>query len=327
MNILVTGAAGYVGSVVTEELAKAGDFVIALDNLRQGHREAIDPGAVFVQADLGNLEELEGVFRRYQIAAVMHLAADSLVEHSMTDPRRYFQNNVICGVNLLDIMLKHDVHKLVFSSSAAVYGRPEKTPIEETDQTIPINPYGESKLILERILNWYGHAYGFKSVSLRYFNAAGATEHLGEDHDPETHLVPNILKVALGQQESIPIFGMDYPTKDGSCIRDYIHVLDIARAHILALNYLDEGVANKVYNLGSGEGYSVVEVVETARKVTGAQIPTAIHSRRQGDPAVLIASSGLARAELGWRPEYSDIETIIGSAWQWQRSHTYGYEK
>jgi UDP-glucose 4-epimerase len=224
------------------------------------------------------------------------------------------------------MMLKYDAHKLVFSSSAAVYGQPENIPVEESDKTMPVNPYGESKLMFERILHWYGHAYGLKHISLRYFNAAGATERLGEGHDPETHLIPNVLKVALGQQKHIPIFGVDYPTKDGSCIRDYIHVLDIAQAHILALTYLNKGGANKVYNLGSGEGYSVIEVVETARKVTGAKIPTLIHSRREGDPAVLIASSGLARSELGWQPEYSALETIIGSAWQWQKNHPYGYK-
>jgi len=327
MNILVTGAAGYIGSVVTEELIKEGHSVVALDNLGQGHRQAVEPKAVFVQADLVDSEVLDDLFRRYQIEVVMHLAAESLVEHSMTDPGRYFRNNVIYGVNLLDIMLKYGARKLVFSSSAAVYGQPEKIPIEETDQTIPVNPYGESKLIFERILHWYSHAYGLRFISLRYFNAAGATERLGESHDPETHLIPNVLKVALGQQEYIPIFGMDYPTNDGSCIRDYLHVLDIAKAHILALNYLDKSGANKVYNLGCSEGYSVIEVVETARQVTGAKIPTLIHSRRQGDPAVLIASSKLVKSELGWQPMHSHLETIIESDWQWQKNHPYGYKK
>lgn len=340
MNILVTGAAGYIGSVITAELVKEGHSVVALDNLSQGHRKAVAPEAVFILAELGKPEELEDVFRHYQIEAVIHLAAESLVEQSMTDPGRYFQNNVISGINLLDIMLKHNVRKLVFSSSAAIYGQPRNIPIEETDPTTPINPYGESKLMFEKILHWYGHAYELEFISLRYFNAAGATERLGEHHNPETHLIPNVLKVASGQQKHIPIFGMDYPTKDGSCVRDYIHVLDIAHAHILALQKLQSPVPGPqsltpegcrlgtgVYNLGSGEGYSVMEVVETARKVTGAKIPAEVHPRRQGDPAVLIASSKLAKSELGWQPEHSALETIIESAWRWQKSHPYGYKE
>ena len=255
----------------------------------------------------------------------MHLGAESLVGDSMNAPGRYFKSNIINGTNLLDAMLKHDVHKIIFSSTAAVYGEPDKTPIEESDPTTPVNPYGESKLIFERILHWYGHAYGLRFICLRYFNAAGASERFGEDHAPETHLIPNILKVALGQQKQIPVFGTDYPTGDGSCIRDYIHVTDIAEAHILALKYLDTGAANKAYNLGNNKGYSVIDVIETARMVTGNEIPTLIQPRRQGDPAVLIASSELARSELNWQPECSDIETIVENAWRWQKGHPYGY--
>ncbi len=325
MNILVIGAAGYIGSIVTEQLIKEGNFVIALDNLKQGHRKAVAPEAVFVQADLDNLGKLDDVFHRYPVEAVMHLAAESLVEHSMTDPGRFFRNNVIYSINLLDTMLKHKVYRLVFSSTGAVYGKPEKLPIEEDDPKRPVNAYGESKLMLERILHWYGYAYGLKSVSLRYFNAAGASERFGEDHNPETHLIPNVLKVALGQLNEISIFGTDYPTEDGSCIRDYIHVLDIAKAHILSLMRLDKSNGDEVYNLGNGKGYSVIEVIETARKVTHNRIPVVIHPRRPGDPTVLVASSELAKSRLGWQPEFPDLESIIKSAWQWQKKHPHGY--
>ena len=325
MNILVTGAAGYIGSILTEELVKEGNFVIALDNLQQGHREAVSPEAEFVQADLGNPEEVDPVFHRFQIDAVMHLAAESIVAHSMTDPGKFFRNNVIYGINLLDTMLKHGVRKLIFSGTAAVYGEPKEVPIKESEPERPVNPYGESKLMFEGILHWYEHAYGLKFISLRYFNAAGASERFGEDHNPETHLIPNILKVALGQLGEIPVFGNDYPTPDGSCIRDYVHVLDIAKAHILALKYLEKNTGNKIYNLGTNKGYSVLEAIETARKVSGARIPATIYPQRQGDPALLVANSELAKSELGWRPEFSDLESIIGSAWQWQQKHPHGY--
>jgi len=325
VNILVTGAAGYIGSIVTEQLIKEGNFVVALDNLKQGHREAIAPEAAFAQVDLGDLRRLDDVFYNYRVEAVIHLAADSLVEHSMNDPEGFFRNNVIYSMNLLSTMLKHGVYKLVFSSSASVYGEPGKMPIEENDAQKPINPYGESKLMFEKILHWYGHAYGVKSVSLRYFNAAGASERFGEDHNPETHLIPNVLKVALGQSNEVTIFGTDYPTEDGTCIRDYIHVLDISKAHTLSLKHLEKSKGGEAYNLGNGQGYSVLEVIGTARKVTNAQIRTSIHLRRPGDPAVLIASSELARAQLGWQPEFPDLESIVGSAWRWQKSHPHGY--
>lgn len=325
MNILITGAAGYIGSVITEELVKEGDSVIALDNLQQGHREAVSAEAEYVQADLGNSEELGQVFHRYQIDAVMHLAAESIVRHSMTDPGKFFQNNVIYSINLLDTMLKHRIYKLIFSSTAAVYGEPEEVPIRESEPARPVNPYGESKLMFERILHWYGQAYGLGFISLRYFNAAGASECFGENHNPETHLIPSILKVALGQRNEIPVFGTNFPTADGSCIRDYIHVLDIAKAHILALKYLEKNVHNKAYNLGNNKGYSVLQVIETARKVTGTRIPAVIYPQRQGDPAILVANSELARSELGWQPEFYDLERIIESAWQWQKKHPHGY--
>ena len=327
MNVLITGAGGYIGSVVTEELIKDGYFVLALDNLKLGHRKAVSPEATFVQTDLGSADELDRVFHDYQIEGVMHLAAESTVAFSMTNPRKYFLNNVIYGVNLLDTMLKHGVSKLVFSSSAAVYGEPAEVPIGEEHPTAPVNAYGETKIMFERILHWYGRAYGLKCISLRYFNAAGATYLLGEAHNPETHLIPNVLKVALGQADNVPIFGTDYSTKDGSCVRDYIHVSDIAKAHILALKYLGVSEGNKAYNLGNSSGYSVIDVIETARKATGAQIPAVIHPRRAGDPAVLIASSKLAQSELGWQPEYPDLESIINSAWQWQKRHPYGYQE
>jgi len=267
MNVLVTGAAGYVGSIVTEELIKQGSSVVALDNLQQGHREAVAPEATFVQANVGDLCQLDEVFRRHRIQVVMHLAAESAVGYSMTDPARYFKSNVVYGMDLLNVMVKHGVQMLVFSSTAAVYGEPAQLPIKESSAVNPLNAYGESKLVFEKILLWYGKAYGLRFISLRYFNAAGATERFGEDHRPETHLIPNVLKVALGQAERVPIFGGDYPTKDGTCVRDYIHVADIAKAHVLALRNLQEGKCNKVYNLGNNRGYSVMEVCRQLEKL------------------------------------------------------------
>ena len=325
MNILVTGGAGYVGSIVTEELLRGTHQVIVVDNLEQGHKGAVLPKAEFVIANIRDAQSLDDIFRRFKIDAVMHMAAETVVEYSMTDPKRYFQNNVVGGINLLDTMLKHNVYKFMFSSSAAVYGEPQSTPIEEDHPKVPVNSYGESKLIFERILAWYGEAYGLKHISLRYFNAAGASGLLGEDHHPETHLIPNVLKAALNDNP-VPVFGADYPTKDGSCIRDYIHVVDIARAHILALNKI-ESFSGRVYNLGNGEGYSVFEVVDIARKVSGADIPMEISPRRKGDPAVLVASSNLAKEELGWKPDYPDLESIIESAWKWMKKHPDGYER
>lgn len=324
MNIVVTGGAGYIGSVITEGLLKKGHTVIVLDNLQQGHREAVPPEADFRLADICDTQALEDIFHGTRIDAVMHMAAETVVEYSITDPKRFFQNNLVGGINLLAAMMKHDVCKLVFSSSAAVYGEPETTPVSEQHAKAPINSYGESKLMFERILDWYGKAYGLNHISLRYFNAAGASERFGESHHPETHLIPNVLKAALGKSEPMAVFGADYPTKDGSCVRDYVHVVDIAQAHILALEKVEE-LSGRAYNLGNGEGYSVLEVVATARKVTGADIPMKILPRRSGDPAVLVASSNQARAELGWTPGYPDLESIIESAWGWLRQHQDGY--
>jgi UDP-glucose 4-epimerase len=326
MNILVTGAAGYIGSIVTKELIKDGNSVIALYNLEQGHPEALVPQASFVRADLRDSKGLEKVFVDYQIEAIVHLAAEALVGESMIHPKKYFRANVVYGINLLNTMLKYDVKKLIFSSSAAVYGNPESIPIKESHTAAPVNPYGESKLMFERILHWYGHAYELKFISLRYFNAAGSKDDLGEDHEPETHLIPNVLKVALRQRQHVAVFGTDYPTSDGACIRDYIHVADIAGAHILALKHLGGNQANKAYNLGNSKGYSMLEVIETAREITGASITVANHPRRPGDPAVLVASSELAKSELGWEPKKRSLEVIIENAWKWQKEHPHGYE-
>lgn len=325
MNVLVTGGAGYVGSIVSEELLKEDYTVIVLDNLKQGHKKAVLPKAKFVLADILDAQALEDVFRRFKVDAVMHMAAETVIEYSMTDPKRYFQNNVVGGINLLNTMLKHDVLKFVFSSSAAVYGEPQSIPIDEDHLKVPMNSYGESKLMFECILSWYGKAYGLKHTSLRYFNAAGASDTLGEDHNPETHLIPNVLKAALNNDKPVSIFGTDYPTKDGSCIRDYIHVIDIAQAHILALEKL-ENLSSKIYNLGNGEGYSVLEVVNMAKKVTNIDIPVRISSRRSGDPAILVASADKAKTELGWSPKFKEIESIIESTWRWMKKHPNGYK-
>ena len=320
MDILVTGGAGYIGSVLTEELVAQGHGVIVLDDLRQGHRSAIVPEAIFIEEDLCDQETLENVFQRHSIGAVMHLAAEVSVEQSMTEPGRFFCNNVVYGINLLECMLKHGVKRLVFSSSASVYGQATEAPITEASPVSPINAYGESKIMFERILHWYGKAYGLSSISLRYFNVAGASKRFGEDQHPTTRLIPNIILVALGQQEHLSVFGTDYNTKDGTCVRDYIHVLDIARAHILALDYLEGNAGSKAYNLGNGEGYTVSEVIETARKITGATIPVKVCPRRSGDPAKLVASSDLAEVDIGWKPQYPELKSIIESAWEWQRN-------
>jgi UDP-glucose 4-epimerase len=339
MKILVTGGAGYVGSIVAEELLKYGYHVWALDNLQQGHKEAVPEGAEFVSADICDLASLEGVFRHHKFDAVMHMAAETAVEFSITDPQRYVQNNIVGGFNLLEAMRKYQVRKLVFSSSAAVYGEPESMPIMEEHPKAPVNAYGESKLIFERILDWYGRAYGLKHISLRYFNAGGASKLLGEDHRPETHLIPNVLKATLiqppisnrqpqgpGTRDSgfVSIFGTDYPTKDGSAIRDYIHVIDIAQAHALALERLED-LSGRAYNLGNGEGYSVLEVIEEAKRVTGVDVSVKVRARRPGDPEVLVASSNLAKRELGWKPQFPELGSIIESAWIWLREHPNGY--
>ncbi len=323
MNVLVTGGAGYVGSVVADELARSGHHIIIIDNLQQGHKQSISGNADFVLADICDAGALDTIFQRFRIDAVMHMAAETIVEYSTTDPRRYFHTNIIGGINLLDAMLRHNVNRIVFSSSAAVYGEPQTAPIEENHPKNPINSYGLTKLQFEQIMGWYGRAYGLRHISFRYFNAAGATDRLGEDHHPETHLIPKVLKAAT-TRTPISVFGTDYQTKDGSCIRDYVHVLDIARAHILALEKLDTP-ASAAYNLGNGQGYSVLEVIRTASKVTGIDIMTKMSPRRAGDPAVLVASSDRARSDLGWRPQFPELETIIEGAWRWTGVRLHGY--
>jgi UDP-glucose 4-epimerase len=325
MRVLVTGGAGYIGSVVAEGLLKDGHDVVVYDNLYKGHRASVAPEAKFVEADLLDGEQLRRTLLDGQIEAVIHMAANSLVGESVTEPAKYYRNNVVAGLVLLDAMRESNVRRIVFSSTAAVYGEPSKQPIEETDPTNPTNTYGETKLAFERALRWYENAYNIHYAILRYFNAAGATERCGEAHDPETHLIPVVLQAAAGRRAQVEIYGEDYPTRDGTCVRDYIHVVDLARAHILALDILDERSA--IYNLGcGGEGYSVREVIETAREVTGVDIPVNASPRRAGDPAVLIASSARIRQELGWMPERQDLRTIIQSAWTWMQQHPDGYE-
>jgi len=326
MKVLVTGGAGYIGSVVTEELVKDGHDTVVYDSLYKGHREAVVKGAEFIQADLANDATLRKVLSDHRIEAVIHMAADSLVGESCEHPAKYYRNNVVNGLGLLEAMRDTDVRRIVFSSTAATYGQPEKQPIEEAAPNNPTNPYGESKLAFEHAMRWYDEAYGVRYASLRYFNAAGASESCGEDHDPESHIIPIALQGAAGKREFVEVYGDDYPTPDGTCVRDYIHVIDLARAHILALNVLDAG--SRIYNLGcGGDGYSVNQVIETAREVTGKEIPARVGPRRSGDPAVLIASSEKIKRELGWTPQFQDLRVIIESAWRWMLAHPNGYSK
>lgn len=319
MNVLVTGGAGYIGSVVTEELLASGHGVTVYDDLSKGYADAVVAGAAFVKADLLDEETLSWAIQENGVDAVVHMAAASLVGESVQDPAKYYRQNVEGGLRLLAAMRRHGVRRLVFSSTAAVYGEPAKQPVEEDDPTAPTSPYGETKLAFEHAMRWYDRAYGLRYVSLRYFNAAGATERNGERHEPETHLIPLVLRVAMGYGQSVTVFGDDYPTKDGTCVRDYIHVLDLAKAHVLALHSLEsEGARSAVYNLGcGGEGYSVLEVVSAAREVTGRPIPIEIGARRPGDPAVLVASSARIARDLGFSPERQDLQEIIASAWRW----------
>ncbi|MFD1773304.1 UDP-glucose 4-epimerase GalE [Paenibacillus rhizophilus] len=326
MAILVTGGAGYIGSHTVAELLDRGEEVVVLDSLVTGHRESLLGGKLYV-GDLRDKEILAKLFAENDIEAVIHFAASSLVGESMKDPVKYYDNNVYGTQCLLEGMQKAGVDKIVFSSTAATYGEPEKVPIEETDRTQPSNVYGETKLTMERMMSWFDKVLGIKYVALRYFNAAGAhaSGKIGEDHRPESHLIPLVLQTALKQRESIAVFGDDYPTEDGTCIRDYIHVSDLADAHIRAVTYLRSGSGSNVFNLGNGLGFSVKEVIETAKEVTGLDIPVAIQERRAGDPAVLVASSDKARSVLGWNPSRADLKEIIRSAWNWHSSHPQGY--
>jgi UDP-glucose 4-epimerase len=325
MRVLVTGGAGYIGSVITEELLRAGHEVTVVDNLSKGHRDAVVEAAHFVHGELLEPGVVHKVLQDRKIEAVIHMAASSLVGESMHRTREYYRNNVEASMALLNAMCDCGVNNLVFSSTAAVYGEPAKQPIEETDPTHPTNPYGETKLIFEKMLRWYSKLYGLRYTSLRYFNAAGATELNGEVHDPETHLIPAVLHVAQGKKSHVDVFGDDYPTRDGTCVRDYVHVIDLARAHVLALNR--ESKQNSIFNLGcGGDGYSVKEVLVTARKITGHAIPERIVERRPGDPSVLIASSERIQKELGWKPHFQDLDSIVESAWKWMIANPDGYK-
>lgn len=328
MSILVCGGAGYIGSHMVVELLQKGEDVVILDNFEKGHRDAVLGGKLY-EGDLRDTSILDKIFTENKIEAVIDFAAYSLVGESVKEPLRYFENNIGSTINLLEAMKNHNVKYIVFSSTAATYGEPENIPILEGDKTFPTNPYGESKLAVEKILKWCDRAYGIKYTVLRYFNAAGAniSGKIGEDHRPESHLIPIILQVALGQREKIMIFGDEYNTEDGTCVRDYIHVSDLASAHLLALNRLRNGGESKIYNLGNGKGFSVKEVVEVTRKVTKREIEAEIAERREGDPAVLIASSEKAKKELSWQPKYNSLETIIETAWNWHKNHPNGYEK
>ena len=321
MKLLIVGGAGYIGSVCAELLLDQGHEVAVFDNLSEGHRGALDPRARFIEGDLQDRQAIDSALAVAGPQAVMHFAASALVSESMRHPSKYFRNNISSGLNLLDAMVAAHVERFVFSSTCAIFGLPERMPIDETSPTHPINPYGESKLAFEKILRWYDEIHGLKFVSLRYFNAAGATANFGEDHRLETHLIPNVLKVALGQKPHVEIFGTDYETPDGTCIRDYIHILDLAHAHILAL-----GTArSELYNLGSGGGASVREVIAACRKITGKKIDSLEKPRRPGDPPRLIASSEKIKRELGWQPQFQSLDAIIESAWKWHQKFPNGY--
>ena len=325
-NILVIGGAGYIGSYMCKYLAKNGYYPIVLDNFVYGHRQAVKWGP-FIEGSMEDSKLLEHIFMEYPIAAVMHFAAYCYVGESVENPVKYYRNNVAATITLLEAMLKKNINNFIFSSSCATYGEPIEIPITEQHLQNPINPYGRSKLMVEQILEDFKFAYGIEHISLRYFNAAGADPdgELGEDHNPETHLIPLVLKTALGQKDKIEIFGDDYPTRDGTCIRDYIHIDDLAQAHLLALERLLNGLPGGKFNLGNGDGYSIKEVVEVAQNVTSMEIPMEISKRRPGDPAILIGSSEKAAKELGWKPRFADLNTIIKTAWQWHKTHPNGF--
>lgn len=322
MKIFVVGGAGYIGSICVELLLDEGHEVIVFDNLTEGHRLAVDERAAFIGGDLSRREEISRALAETRPEAVMHFAANALVGESMQNPSKYFRNNVAAGLNLLDAMIEADVRQFVFSSTCAIFGPPARVPIDETLPHRPINPYGESKLMFEKVLRWYDQIHGLKFVSLRYFNAAGATEKFGEDHRCETHLIPNVLKVALGQKPAVQIYGVDYETPDGTCVRDYIHILDLSRAHILAL----EAKESAFYNLGTGGGSSVREVIDVCREVTGKKIPVVEKPRRPGDPPRLIAASEKIKRDLGWRPKFENLPATIESAWRWHQKFPHGYQ-
>ena len=319
MHVLVAGGAGCIGSVTVDQLVDAVHDVTVLDKLVAGHKGALNPAAELVQADVRDEEQLNRLFASHNFHAVINYSGYIIAPESVRQPGRYFANNIGGAIALLNAMVTYGVTRFVFSSSAAVYGEPEAIPISEDHPLRPINPYGETKAVVERMLPWYENQFGLRAVSLRYFNAAGATGRLGEDHRPETHLVPNVLQVALGQRGAISLFGSDYPTRDGTCVRDYIHVSDLAAAHLLALDKTETGSA--AYNLGNGLGFTNREVIDAARRVTGEPIPVSEEPRRPGDPAELIAAHDKIRAELGWQPQYADIEEIIDTAWRWHRDH------
>ncbi len=328
MTVLVLGGAGYIGSHCVDQLVEKGYDVCVVDSLVTGHRQAVSDKARFYKGDIRDKEFLNGVFEKENLDAVVHFAAFSLVGESVEKPLKYFNNNVYGMQVLLEVMKDHDVKNIIFSSTAATFGEPEENPITETTPTNPKNPYGESKLMMEKMMKWAHLAYGMNYVALRYFNVAGAKldASIGEDHHPETHLLPIILQVAQGEREELKIFGDDYPTPDGTCIRDYVHVVDLIQAHIKALEYLKKGGESTVFNLGSSDGFSVKQMLEAARRVTGKEIPATVAPRRAGDPSILVASSKKAKEILGWDPQYTNVDTIIETAWKWHLSHPKGYD-
>jgi len=325
--ILVLGGAGYIGSHAVKMLLDAGETVGVVDNLETGHLAAVDTRAKFYNVDLRDLNAFESVFTENEVESIIHFSANSLVGESVSLPIKYFENNVAGAVNVLKLMEKYGVKRIVFSSTAAVYGEPKQVPILEDSETLPTSPYGESKLMMEKMFKWADLAHGIRFVSLRYFNVAGADQSgdIGEAHGVETHLIPLVLQVPLGKRKEITIFGDDYPTKDGTCIRDYIHVTDLIDAHMRALDYLRQGHGSEIFNLGSGDGFSVKEIIDVARKVTGHEIPAVIAARRAGDPSILIATSEKAERLLGWKPKYNDVETIVKDAWNWHSKHPNGF--
>ena len=328
MAILVCGGAGYIGSHAVHALVEKGEQVVIVDNLQTGHRGALNPAAKFYEGDIRDASVLDKIFTENKIEAVIHFAANSLVGESMEKPLLYFNNNVYGMQVLLEAMVRHGVDKIVFSSTAATYGEPKRVPIHEDDETCPTNTYGETKLTMEKMMKWVSRAHGVRYVSLRYFNAAGALPDgsIGEDHRTETHLIPLILQVPTGRRDHITVFGDDYPTPDGTCLRDYIHVVDLADAHVRALAYLRRGGESDIFNLGNGQGFSVKEMIAAAEQATGRTIKVEIGARRAGDPAQLIASSEKARAVLGWQPVFTDVAQVIGTAWRWHAQHPHGYE-